>query len=129
MADRGRGRGFSVRVTRTPYEKSCPEESTLRAFMAVAHVHPVPKLERLKDGRIWLRFTGKDRADDWSFWLERGEFTEWLRATGAKLYRYTFLPTKAQGISIAWPAPLLDDWNRSQKDTWEYSLVTEGVLP
>lgn len=115
-----------MRVTRTPYNNIEPVEATLRDFMATARVHVTPKIERLVDGRIWVRFTGHDRADDWSFWLEKGEFTEWLRATGAKLYRYTYLPTKAQGLGIAWPHAEVEAWNRSGRGTWEYSLVTDG---
>lgn len=117
-----------MRVTRTPYDKMEPVEATLREFMTTAHVHVSPKIERLADGCVWIRFTGRDRADDWSFWLEKGEFAEWLQATGAKMYRYTFLPTSAQGLSVAWPHAQIDDWNRAGRGTWEYSLVTKGDL-
>ncbi len=107
--------------------KGCVE-TTLSCFLREANVFKTPSITRFEDGRLYISFNGVEKADSWSFFLEKDGLSEWLLKTGAQLYRVTCLPDQAQSISLAWPNAEIDSWNRRGFGKWQYSPVSISEL-
>jgi len=114
-------------ILRKPY-KGEPKESSLGEFLKEATVFKSPSITTLEDGRIYIRFTGIDQADSWSFFLEKDGLSEWLLKTGAQLYRVTCIPANSQSIALAWPHAEIDSWNRRGFGIWKYAPISVSEL-